>query len=162
MFGLDQLESLPGRAFPGGSFLITAQEDATMRDVVGAPPCAGDVAHPIWMFAGPQRSMGITIDELFGWCGSTAAEGPMLGETRLTMPGPLRIGRRYAVTGGIVAAARKQGRRAGVFDIVTFELNLVSAGPAGSGPAGSGPAGPAAGITGWRSRTSFVFPRRSS
>jgi hypothetical protein len=155
MFGLDQLESLRGRAFPGGSFLITAQEDTAMRDVVGAPPRAGDVAHPIWMFAGPQRAMGITIDDLLGWCGSSAADGPMLGETRLTMPGPLRIGRRYAVTGGIVAVSRKRGRRAGVFDIVTFELNLAVAGPAGAGP------GPAGGITGWRSRTSFVFPRRS-
>jgi hypothetical protein len=140
MFGLDQLETLPGRAFPGGSFLITAQEDATMRDVVGAPPRAGDVAHPIWMFAGPQRAMGISLDDLFGWCGSSAADGPMLGETQLAMPGPLLVGRRYAVTGGIVAATRKQGRRAGVFDIVTFELNLAG---------------------GWRSRTSFVFPRRS-
>jgi hypothetical protein len=155
MFGLDQLESLPGRAFPGGSFLITAQEDATMRDVVGAAPRAGNVAHPIWMFAGPQRAMGISIDELFGWCGSSAADGPMLGETRLAMPGPLRIGHRYAVTGAIVAAVRKQGRRAGVFDIVTFELNLAGGEPAGAGP------GPAGGSTGWQCRTSFVFPRRS-
>jgi hypothetical protein len=139
MFGRDQLETLPGRAFPGGSFLITAQEDATMRDVVGAPPRTGDVAHPIWMFAGPQRAMGISIDDLFGWCGSSAADGPMLGETQLTMPGPLLVGHRYAVTGGIVAATRKQGRRAGVFDIVTFELNLAGGG---------------------QCRTSFVFPRR--
>jgi hypothetical protein len=155
MFGLDQLESLPGRAFPGGSFLITAQEDATMRDVVGAPPRTGDVdvAHPIWMFAGPQRAMGITIDDLFGWCGSSAADGPMLGETQLMMPGPLLTGRRYAVAGGIVAATRKQGRRAGVFDIVTFELNLAGGDTAGPDPAGS--------ITGWQCRTSFVFPRRS-
>jgi hypothetical protein len=142
VFGPDQLDGLAGRAFPGGSFLITAAQDAAMRDVVGAPPRAGDqdVAHPVWMFAGPQRSMGITIDELFGWCGSSAADGPMLGETELVMPGPLLTGRRYDVTGGIVAATRKQGRRAGVFDIVTFELNVAG---------------------GWRSRTSFVFPRRS-
>jgi len=177
MFGLDQLESLPGRAFPGGSFLITAQEDATMREVVGAPPRTGnadvdvEVAHPIWMFAGPQRAMGISIDDLFAWCGSSAADGPMLGETQLTMPGPLLVGRRYAVTGGIVAATRKQGRRAGVFDIVTFELNLAggdTAGPAGPGlgPAdpGLGPAdlgpGPPGDVTGWQCRTSFVFPRR--
>lgn len=151
VFGLDQLEALPGRAFPGGSFLVTAQEDAAMRDVVRAPPRAGDVAHPIWMFAGPQRAMGISIDDLFGWCGSSAADGPMLGETQLTMPGPLLIGCRYAVTGGIVAAVRKQGRRAGAFDIVTFELNLAAGGPAGGGvPVGGG-----------RCRTSFVFPRGS-
>jgi hypothetical protein len=163
MFGLDQLDSLPGRAFPGGSFLITAQEDTTMRGVVGAPPRAGDVAHPVWMFAGPQRAMGISIDDLFGWCGSSATEGPMLGETQLAMPEPLLIERRYAVTGGIVAATRKQGRRAGVFDIVTFELN-VTAGDAGAGDAGApGPGGgdPAGGVTGWQCRTSFVFPRRS-
>jgi hypothetical protein len=143
VFGLDELDRLAGRAFPGGSFLVTAAEDAAMRDVVGAPRAGGvdvDVAHPVWMFAGPQRAMGITIDDLFGWCGSSAADGPMLGETQLVMPAPLLIERRYGVTGGIVAAIRKQGRRAGVFDIVTFELNVTGGG---------------------RCRTSFVFPRRS-
>jgi hypothetical protein len=141
VFGLGELESLAGRSFPGGSFLVTAAQDTALRVVVGAPPRAGDadVAHPVWMFAGPQRAMGITIDDLFGWCGSSAADGPMLGETQLTMPGPLLVGHRYAVTGGIVAATRKQGRRAGVFDIVTFELNLAGGG---------------------QCRTSFVFPRR--
>jgi hypothetical protein len=149
VFGLDELDRLAGRAFPGGSFLVTAAEDAAMRDVVGAPRAGAgnvdvDVAHPVWMFAGPQRAMGITIDDLFGWCGSSAADGPMLGETQLVMPGPLLTGRHYDVTGEIVAATRKQGRRAGVFDIVTFELNVTDGD-----------------VSGWRCRTSFVFPRRS-
>ena len=146
MFGLDELQDLPGRRFPGGSFVISADEDLLMREVVGASPRQGDVAHPIWMFAGPQRAIGITIDDLFAWCGSSSADGPMLGETRLTMPRPLRIERRCAVTGGIVSADRKAGQRAGTFDVVTFELELTAAEDDG---------------TRWAVRTSFVFPRRS-
>ena len=146
MFGRDELDSLPGRTFPGGSFLISGPEDDRMRDVVGAPPRQADVAHPIWLFAAPQRALGITIDEFFAWCGSSSAEGPMLGETRLTMPRPLRVGRNYAVSGRIVAVQRKEGRRAGTFDIVTFELQLAERG---------------SGDGGWQARTGFVFPRRS-
>ncbi|HUY49936.1 MAG TPA: hypothetical protein VMV92_30195 [Streptosporangiaceae bacterium] len=44
------------------------------------------------------------------------------------------------------AQAREEGRRAGTFDIVTFELQLAEAGSEDGG---------------WQARTSFVFPRRS-
>jgi hypothetical protein len=143
VFSLDELESLQGRRFPGGSFLIAGYEDFLMRHVVGAPARRGSTAHPIWMFAAPQTAMGISIDELFSWCGSSATAGVMLGETRLSMLRPLRIEQRYTVTGGIDAVERKQGRRAGIFDVVRFHLELSDA----QGPSGE-------------VRTSFVYPRR--
>jgi hypothetical protein len=143
VFNLDALQALLGRQFPGGAFVISGEEDVVMRNVVGAPPREGDTAHPIWMFAGSQSAMGITVDELFDWCGSSATAGVMLGETELSMHRPLRIGRRYSVVGGIDAVERKHGRRAGAFDIVRFHLELSD----NDGVSGE-------------VRTAFVFPRR--
>jgi hypothetical protein len=50
------------------------------------------------------------------------------------------------VTGGIVDVTRKEGRKAGVFDIVTFRLELADAGGAVTAV----------------STNSFIFPRRDA
>ena len=48
----------------------------------------------------------------------------MLGSVDLTFEEPLRTGIAYRVEGSITDAQRKTGRRAGVFDIVTYRLEL--------------------------------------
>ena len=68
----------------------------------------------------------------------------MFGEAEIEQRIPLRIGESYEVRGGITGVVRKEGRRAGVFDIVTLRLELVDA------------EGEVAGV----STNSFVFPRR--
>ena len=52
--------------------------------------------------------------------------------------------RRSRISGGITGVVRKEGRKAGVFDIVTFRLELV------------GEDGALAAV----STNSFIFPRR--
>jgi hypothetical protein len=69
----------------------------------------------------------------------------MVGEQRFEFHGPLEIEKEYEVDGGIVDVQRKKGRRAGVFDIATFELRMRE--PGADGPLAV-------------STTSFVFPRR--
>ncbi|HWL42005.1 MAG TPA: hypothetical protein VNQ73_03605 [Ilumatobacter sp.] len=140
---LTALESLTGHRFPGGGFAIEPYEDWLMRDVLGAPAGDGTRAHPIWAFAAPQQSMGVTIDEIFELCGSSAADGPMLGDSSIELAEPLRLGHRYVVSGSIVAASRKRGRTVGTFDVVTFVADTTDAAGA-----------PAARLT-----NSFVFPR---
>ena len=87
--------------------------------------------------------LGITLDELFALVGSSAADGPMFGEAEIEQVLPLRVGDTYDVRGGITGIVRKEGK-SGVFDILTFKLELVNE------------AGEIAGI----STNSFVFPRR--
>lgn len=68
--------------------------------------------------------MGMTWQEFFDWFGATAEEGPVFGEHRTTFHGPLQIGTTYDVHGSVVSVERKQGRTAGVFDLVGYELFL--------------------------------------
>jgi len=68
----------------------------------------------------------------------------MFGEAGIELRRPLRIGESYEVSGGITGVVRKEGRKAGVFDIVTFRLELV------------GEDGAVAAV----STNSFIFPRR--
>ena len=78
--------------------------------------------------------------------GSSAADGPMFGEAGLEFREAMRVGETYRVEGGITSAARKTGKRAGVFDIVSFELRVVE------------PSGVVAAV----STNSFIFPRRTA
>ena len=110
---LADLERLAGHDFPGGSFTIAGYEDWLMRDVLGAERGDGVHAHPIWAFAAPQGAMGITIDGVFHLCGSSADEGPLLGDTKVELIASLLIDHPYAVSGGIVSAVRKDRSRRG-------------------------------------------------
>jgi hypothetical protein len=141
---LDKLHALAGHRFPGGSFVIAPYEDWLLRDAVLAPPAGDDLAHPLWAFVAPQRSMGITVDEVFTLCGSSAAAGPVLGESSIRVHEPLRVATPYAVTGGIVDAARKDGR-SGTFDVVRFTVTAERDGV------------PACSLT-----NAFVFPRAAA
>ena len=69
---------------------------------------------------------------------------PIALEELQSLVGTSFPGATYAVKGGITGIERKEGRRAGVFDIVTFRLELSDAG------------GEPAAV----STNSFIFPRR--
>jgi hypothetical protein len=141
---LEELERLVGKPFPGGTYTIEPYRHWLMTDAFGAVPTSEGTAHPMETYYGALAGMGISVDELFALVGATAADGPMFGETTIDVRQPLRIGTTYDVSGSIESVARKEGRRAGVFDIVGFRLELRE------------PGGELAAV----STNSFVFPRR--
>lgn len=112
-----------GRRFPGGEFVIEPWRAWLVADVVLDEP-GGTVAHPLFVWMAATGAMGLSWDELFAWFGSTAADGPMFGEHETSIHRPLVVGGTYEVSGGIISAARKTGRTAGVFDLVGYELEL--------------------------------------
>ena len=90
--------------------------------------------------------MGITVDELFTMCGATAEDGPMFGEHETEIqPSRCVVGATYDVRGRVTTVDRKEGRKAGVFDLVYFELDVADP-----------DTGEVVGVC----RNSFVFPRR--
>lgn len=143
---LDDLERLVGVEFPAGEFTIEGYEHWLTADAIGSPPLPTGVAHPMYAYYAALGGMGLTLDELFAMVGSSAADGPMFGEAGLEFREVMRVGETYRVQGGITGAARKTGRRAGVFDIVSFELRVVDS------------SGTVAAV----STNSFVFPRRAA
>ena len=143
---IDDLERLVGVEFPAGEFTIEGYEHWLTADAIGSPPLPAGVAHPMYAYYAALGGMGLTLDELFAMVGSSAADGPMFGEAALEFREMMRVGETYRVEGGITGAARKTGRRAGVFDIVSFELRVVDS------------SGTVAAV----STNSFIFPRRAA
>ena len=140
----EELEGLVGSSFPGGTYTVEPYRHWLMNDAVGDLPSTSGNASPMEIYYGAMGGLGLTLDELFALAGATAADGPMFGEAEIEQRKPLQVGGTYTVRGGITSAVRKEGRRAGVFDIVTFRLELVDG------------EGEVAGV----STNSFVFPRR--
>jgi hypothetical protein len=142
---LEELREVVGKPFPGGTYKIEPYRHWLMADAALDVPARGEgVANPMWVYYAALAGMGLSVDDLFRMCGATAADGPMFGETTLEVVRPLQIGATYDVSGGITDVQRKEGRRAGVFDIVEFKLELKDE------------SGELAAI----STNSFVFPRR--
>lgn len=141
---VEELEQLVGTSFPGGRYTIEPYRHWLTADVVGDAPTSSGAASPMQIYFGAMAGLGLTLDELFALVGSSAADGPMFGEAEIEQRRPLRIGETYDVRGGITGIVRKEGRRAGVFDILTFRMELVDA------------EGEVAGVA----TNSFVFPRR--
>jgi hypothetical protein len=141
----EELGSIVGRPFPGGTYTVESYLDWLVRDVVVADR-GEDVAHPVFGFIGTLLGKGMSLDDLFAICGATAADGPMFGEHETELLQPLRVGETYAVAGEFVSAVRKQGRTAGTFDIVGFELTLTDSD----------------GRVAVKVFNSFVFPRRAA
>ncbi len=156
-FAEADLDGQVGRAFPGGTYTVSPWRAWLLADTVLADPpslqAGGEqVAHPLFAWMAATGAMGITWDELFSWFGATAADGPVFGEHETTLHRPLRVGASYRVSGGIVSAQRKVGRRTGAFDIVGYSMDLHDATP-DDGRAGAHVA------TCWNS---IVFPRRDA
>jgi hypothetical protein len=138
------LRSVIGYEFPGGAFTIEPYEHWLMCDCVGAEPTRTGTANPMYVYYAALRGMGISLDDLFALVDATAEDGVMFGEAAIDVDEPLVIGATYRVSGRITDVVRKSGKRAGVFDIVTFVLDLHD--PSGSHVGAS--------------TNSFVFPRR--
>lgn len=129
-FGEAELNGLIGRELPGGVLTIPPHRQWLLGDVLMGPtvpfPSDGSPAHPLFVYLS-SGAMGVSWDELFAICGSKAEDGPMFGEHETVLHAPLVVGESYTVTGKFVSALRKEGRRAGVFDIIGFELVMRDA-----------------------------------
>jgi hypothetical protein len=140
----EELERLVGHSFPGGKYTIEPYKHWLRQDAIGAKPRREGVAHPMEAYYGCMAGMGMSVDDLFKLVGATADDGPMFGEAEIELRRPLRVGHTYKVSGGITGITRKEGRKAGVFDIVAFRLEMQDED----------------GETAAVSTNSFIFPRR--
>jgi hypothetical protein len=114
---------LVGHRFPGGSVTIPGWLDWLWRDAVLADPRAEGV-HPGLAYLAAVQGSGVTFQDIFDLAEASAESGPMFGEQTLTFAEALRADVQYAVEGEITEVVRKHGRRAGTFDMLTFELRL--------------------------------------
>jgi acyl dehydratase len=138
----DDYSHLVGHRFPGGRVTIPDWLAWLWCDAVGAENAA-PFAHPGLAYLAAMQGSGVTFQDIFDLAGADAESGPMFGEQTLDFSHPLQIGTEYEVEGEITGVARKHGRRAGTFDMITFELRLRD---------------PGGGIVATNVNT-FIFPR---
>ena len=76
------------------------------------------------LFKSTQVAMGKTVAGLCAACEFDVEDGPMMGSSGVRFNAPLRVGESYKVTGEILSLVRKQSRKLGVMDVLTYRLRL--------------------------------------
>jgi hypothetical protein len=136
-----------GHRFPGGRTVVPSWMNRLWGAAVSAATDPSPYVHPVLVYYAAVQGSGVTFQDIFDLMEAPGDSGILVGEQRFEFSRPLEIEREYEVEGGIVDVVRKVGRRAGVFDIATFELRVLE--PGTSEPIAV-------------STTSFVFPRQDA
>ena len=109
---------------PAGTFTITPGEQQQLVGALGGTSFEG--AHLVWAYIATQRGIGISVADLCALADFAVEDGPMLGSVEMTYSRPLELGVEYRVTGEVIGIERKHGRKAGVFDVMTFRERLLA------------------------------------
>jgi hypothetical protein len=105
-------------------FTIKAEENAALCASTGVAPAGDGSAHPIYYYIATQVAMGKTVAGLCETCEFDVEDGPMMGSSGIKFSEPLMVGESYKVTGEILSLVRKQSRKLGVMDVLTYRLRL--------------------------------------
>lgn len=122
----EELAELVGYKMPGGTFTVRGYEHWLMTDAIGSPALPAGVAHPMYAYYAALGGMGVSLDEFFALAHAKAEDGVLFGECNLELRSALHVDHTYDVAGSIIGAERKIGKRAGVFDVVKFRLEVRS------------------------------------
>jgi hypothetical protein len=133
-----------GHRFPGGRTVVPGWMNRLWCDAVAAAADTAPHVHPMLVYYAAVQGSGVDFQDIFDLLDGAPDSGVMVGEQRFAFRAPLTIDQEYMVDGGMTDVVRKSGRRAGTFDIATFELRILA----------SDDDEPLAVST-----TSFVFPR---
>lgn len=135
---------LAGHRFPGGAYTLPEYLNWLWEDCVLAEHDAA-VAHPSLAYFVAMAGLGASIADVMALLDGSPDSGVMFGENELELRGALHAGSTYDCEGEIVAVERKAGRRAGVFDKLTFRITVRERG--GEAPVA-------------HCTSSWIFPRR--
>lgn len=105
-------------------FTITAAENAALCSSTGIEPAADGSAHPIYYYIATQVAMGKTVAGVCETCEFDVDDGPMMGSSGVRFSRPLMVGESFRVTGEILSLVRKQSRKLGIMDVLTYRLRL--------------------------------------
>jgi hypothetical protein len=114
---------LVGHRFPGGTYTLPEYVNWLWEDAILSEHDGG-LAHPSLGYYIAMAGLGVSIGEVMALLEGTADSGVMFGENELEFQGSLRAGATYECEGEITAVERKTGKRAGVFDKLTFRIQV--------------------------------------
>ena len=122
------MQALVGHRFPGGTFTIEPWENVLLSDVMCVQPLPGGVAHPAYLFHAPLAGVGMRIADMFELFRAESDEAVRAGEYHWEIAQPLRVGRTYRMSGGVVSMERKESRKLGFMDVAGFRIDVHDAG----------------------------------
>jgi hypothetical protein len=125
MVPLDRMTRLVGHRFPGGTYTIAHWENFLVHDAVATAIDGSGLAHPAMLFHVPIAGVGVTIADVFALCEAESDEAVRAGAYVWEVIRPLREEVAYRMDGGIIAVERKEGRRGGMMDLVTFRIDVI-------------------------------------
>lgn len=123
----DDYSHLVGHRFPGGTATLAKHLNWLWEDAILAEH-DGALAHPSLGYYLAMAGLGASIGEVMALLDGSADSGVVFGETELEFKGSLRPGASYECQGEITSVERKSGKRAGVFDKLTFRIRVCEEG----------------------------------
>jgi len=111
--------------FPGGTTVIERWENHLLCDAMGVEPLPDGLAHPAFLFHVPLRGVQLTIEQMLAYGNPASEDAVRAGGYRWTLHQPLRVDTAYRCSGRLLKTERKQGRRAGTMDLMTFRIELA-------------------------------------
>jgi len=118
---------LAGHRFPGGTYTLDGYVNWLWEDCILADH-DGACAHPSLAYFVAMAGLGASIGEVMSLLNGSPDSGVVFGENELELHGVLRADATYECAGEIIAVERKSGRRAGVFDKLTFRIEVRECG----------------------------------
>ncbi len=114
---------LAGHTFPGGTYTLPSYVSWLWTDAARLPPDP-QIAHPGLIYLVAIRGSGVSIQDIFDLMDATADSGVVFGEYQVQVNGTLRPNATYDCDAEVISVERKSGRRAGVFDKLSFRVSI--------------------------------------
>jgi len=119
-----ELQALVGYRFPGGTVSIAHWENVLLSDVMGVPPLPDGLVHPAALFHVTVAGGGLGIGDIFSLFRAESDEAVRGGEFHWRFEDQLREDTPYDASGEGGAVERKESRKLGPMDAVTFLFQL--------------------------------------
>jgi hypothetical protein len=113
---------LVGRRFPAGTYTLSEYVCWLWSDAAQLPPVYD--AHPGLAHVIATYGMGVRVQDILDLMGATTESGVTFGEFGVEYHGTLRAGATYECDAEVFEVERKRGRRAGVFDKLSFKVTI--------------------------------------
>lgn len=127
----EEMQALVGHRLPEGTVTIEHWEAALTAETAAVPPLADGIAHPVSLFHVPLNGVGMRIADFFVLFKADSDEAVRAGEFHWRFSRALREGVPYRASGEVVSAERKESRKLGTMDLVTFRIDLHDEGDGG-------------------------------
>ena len=119
-----EIKSLVGHEFPGGHYTIEHWENFLLTECTGAAPLPDNIVHPVALFHVPILGAGTSIADMFalGQAESDFSIGIESYDWRFFKP--LKEDVRYAITGRITEADRRQRDNGAPYDRIPVSIRF--------------------------------------